>query len=135
MNIVTSEREFEIVENLIRLGSKKEVANDMNLSLYTIETTIKNVYDKLGLNKISDLTLWFCAVKFNIADQVTAFKGSIITLVFLFVIHGLSDTQFRVRLFRRFESQTTDVAQVRLRGKRKSRSVIHFRQLVTISVT
>lgn len=125
---IVSDREFEIVETVVRYGSKKEAAAALNRSVYTVETTIKNVYEKLGFNKISDLTLWFCAVKFNIADQVNAFKNLTVLIILIIALpnHVSNDTKYRIRLYRRSVLTECNRQQARIRGKRKARAVYNY---------
>lgn len=117
-----SDRAFEIVESVIYHGSKKEAAEALNRSLYTVETTIKNVYDHLGLNKISDLTLWFCGVKFGIADQVAAFKNIalILGIFFLVSVEGLNNDLIQPR---RYSMSPQNIGNTRTRKRRKERAI------------
>lgn len=48
-------RELEIVELLYAGLSKKEIAGKLFISLGTVSTHVKNIYRKLGVNKISEL--------------------------------------------------------------------------------
>src|SRR5690606_20970587 len=48
-------REVEIVELLYAGLSKKEIAGKLFISLGTVSTHVKNIYRKLGVNKISEL--------------------------------------------------------------------------------
>lgn len=49
-------REVEIVELLYAGLSKKEIAGKLFISLGTVITHVKNIYRKLGINKISELS-------------------------------------------------------------------------------
>ncbi|WP_262247433.1 response regulator transcription factor [Parapedobacter soli] len=49
-------RELEIVELLYAGLSKKEIAAKLFISLGTVLTHVKNIYRKLGINKISELS-------------------------------------------------------------------------------
>lgn len=49
-------RELEIVELLYTGLSKKEIAGQLFISLGTVSTHVKNIYRKLGVNKISELS-------------------------------------------------------------------------------
>lgn len=111
-NVMPSARELEILEPIALGKSKKEVANDFNISIYTVETTIKNVYEKLGINKIQDLVLWYVGVKLKISDQIEALKHEVISeeskkqaftvmLILILSVNSLFDTQYRVRRYRR----------------------------------
>ncbi len=121
-----SDREFEIVESVIYHGSKKEAAEALNRSLYTVETTIKNVYDHLGLNKISDLTLWFCGVKFGIADQVAAFKNIalILGIFFLVSVEGLNNDLILSNQQRRNTVSIQNMGSMRTRRRRKEKAIL-----------
>lgn len=98
-----SSREFEIAEQIALGASKKEVADNINRSVYTVETTIKNVYEKLGISKLSDLVLWYCGEVFHISFQISERKRKILTTLLLCIItfQGYNETQFRLRRFRR----------------------------------
>ena len=49
-----SPAEMEIAERIALGESKKEVADHTFRSVYTVETTVKNIYEKLGFSKISE---------------------------------------------------------------------------------
>ena len=49
-------RELEVVELLYAGLSKKEIAGKLFISSGTVITHVKNIYRKLGVNKISELS-------------------------------------------------------------------------------
>ena len=51
-------REREILQLLAEGKSNKEVANSVNLSLYTVETHRSNIFQKLNLHSIAELILY-----------------------------------------------------------------------------
>jgi DNA-binding NarL/FixJ family response regulator len=51
-------REREILQLLAEGQSNKDVANLLNLSLYTVETHRSHILQKLGLHTIPDLILY-----------------------------------------------------------------------------
>lgn len=51
-----TEREYEVNEQIARGNSVKEVAANLYLSPYTIDTHIKNIKKKTGARNIADLT-------------------------------------------------------------------------------
>lgn len=57
------------------------MANLLIISLYTVETTIKNVYAKLGVNNVAGLAEWYYGWKFGIADQIQDTKNKAIAKV------------------------------------------------------
>lgn len=95
MNIksILSPCEFEIFERIVLGESQKEVANKTFRSFHTVQTTMRNAYAKLGINKITDAVLLYCAQTFDIADQIAAKKREIIA-VFLLVLFSVDLTYF-----------------------------------------
>src|SRR5579859_3309283 len=51
-------REREILQLLVELKSNKEIANVLNLSLYTVETHRRNLHEKLNLHSLPELILY-----------------------------------------------------------------------------
>lgn len=84
--------EMEIAERIALGESKKEVADHTFRSVYTVETTVKNIYEKLGFSKISDLVLWYCGQKFNITFQISEVKRQVFAIALLAII--IFDTAF-----------------------------------------
>ena len=87
-----SPAEMEIAERIALGESKKEVADHTFRSVYTVETTVKNIYEKLGFSKISELVLWYCGQKFNISLQISETKRKVFALALLTLI--VFDTVF-----------------------------------------
>ena len=108
-----SKSEMEIAERIALGESKKEVAYRTHRSVYTVETTVKNIYEKLGFNKLSDLVLWYCGLKFNISIQISERKRQILALSMLFlVIFDLAfvdDSFIRARRARRSKRNETEL--------------------------
>jgi DNA-binding CsgD family transcriptional regulator len=86
MNTALTRSEFEIAQRIALGQSKKEVAYYTHRSVYTVETTVKNIYSKLGFNKVSDLVLWYCGQHFGISLQITELKKKIIATCLLLLI-------------------------------------------------
>ena len=47
--------EKKIAKFLAEGLSRKEIASQNNISLHTVNTHVKNIYSKLGINKVSEL--------------------------------------------------------------------------------
>jgi DNA-binding NarL/FixJ family response regulator len=61
-------REIEIAQ-LVATGKRnKEVASELQLSRYTVETHLKNIYDKLQIQSRTELT--------NVVRDVTVWQSS-----------------------------------------------------------
>jgi len=56
-DLLTS-REREILQLLVELKSNKEIAQLLNLSLYTVETHRRNLNEKLNLHSLPELILY-----------------------------------------------------------------------------
>jgi len=54
-----SERETEIVEMIAKGKSKKEIADELNLSVRTVENHTRNAFIKTGCRKSTELVFWF----------------------------------------------------------------------------
>ena len=64
-DLLTS-REREILQLLVELKSNKEIAQVLNLSLYTVETHRRNLHEKLNLHSLPELILY--AVRKGVAS-------------------------------------------------------------------
>ena len=53
-----SSRERDILTAVARGKTNKEIADELNLSVHTVMTHRKNISHKLGINSISDLTVY-----------------------------------------------------------------------------
>jgi DNA-binding CsgD family transcriptional regulator len=51
-------REREILQLLVELKSNKDIAQALNLSLYTVETHRRNLHEKLNLHSLPELILY-----------------------------------------------------------------------------
>ena len=64
-DLLTS-REREVLQLLVELKSNKEIAQLLNLSLYTVETHRRNLHEKLNLHSLPELILY--AVRKGVAS-------------------------------------------------------------------
>jgi DNA-binding CsgD family transcriptional regulator len=86
MKAVLSHAEFQIAERIALGESKKEVAWKTHRSVYTVETTVKNIYTKLGFSKLSDLVLWYCGTAFDITAQISERKKQVFSFLLLLIV-------------------------------------------------
>lgn len=76
-------RETEIAELLAWGAAKKEVADRLSISPRTVENTARNIYAKIGIQKATELCVyWFCA-KCGVSPDKDPLKRAIIALFFL----------------------------------------------------
>ena len=61
LHALLSKRETQVAELLAWGASKKEVASRLFVSTRTVENTARNIYAKLGIQKATELCVWwFC---------------------------------------------------------------------------
>lgn len=91
----------EKVTKLIAVGfSDKEAADALHVSSRTIVNHKANIFEKLGLNKATELTAWYWNREFNGKMNLSELKRQAIVSLFVFIIipSTLSfDTQYRYR--------------------------------------
>lgn len=76
-------RETEIAELLAWGAAKKEVADQLKISPRTVENTARHIYEKIGIQKATELCVyWFCA-KCGVDPSLDPLKRAFIALAFL----------------------------------------------------
>lgn len=85
-NVELSLRESQIAERIAWGASQKEVANDLGISRFTVDNTIRKIYEKLNIGKINELSAWWFCTTFNISFDLSPLKRSIcaVSLIVLF---------------------------------------------------
>lgn len=79
-------RESEITELFAWGASKKEVAESLYISTRTVENHARSIYDKIGCNKVNELSAWWFCKNFHISFDLSPLKRQIISLVLLAII-------------------------------------------------
>ncbi len=76
-------RETEIAELLAWGAAKKEVADRLRISPRTVENTARHIYEKIGIQKATELCVyWFCA-KCGVDPGLDPLKRAFIALALL----------------------------------------------------
>lgn len=87
LNAQLTKRESEIAGLLAWGASKKEVADMLFISTRTVENTARNIYKKTGVQKATELCVfWFCSrcgVKTSLDPLKRAFIAFSLLLIFL----------------------------------------------------
>lgn len=100
LNAKLSKRESQIAELLAWGASKKEVADKLFVSTRTIENTARNIYAKIGIQKATELCVWWFCTKCGVPVSLDPLKRAFIAVVLLiaFVPRELTsfDDIFRV---------------------------------------
>lgn len=80
-------REGEVAELLAWGAAKKEVADKLSISTRTVENTARNIYAKIGIQKATELCVWWfctkCGVPISLDPLKRAFYATILLLALL----------------------------------------------------
>ncbi len=86
LGAILSRRETQIAELLSWGASKKEVADRLSISTRTVENTARNIYQKIGIQKATELCVyWFCA-KCGVSPDLDPLKRALIAMILLTAI-------------------------------------------------
>lgn len=119
---VLSHREFELLEPLVFGKTKKEVAAKHNLSIYTVETTVKNAYKKVMASNLAEFIMWYYSVTFDMAKEITEKKKEVLSVVLLLVCLNVSNGLDMIRNnTRTMQAQSSTISCSRLRSRRRER--------------
>ncbi|MBO5053871.1 MAG: helix-turn-helix transcriptional regulator [Muribaculaceae bacterium] len=111
-------RETQIAELLAWGAAKKEVADLLRISPRTVENTARHIYEKIGIQKATELCVyWFCA-KCGVSPSKDPLKRAFIALALLFILlpselQPRRDDQTAMR-----PARTTRVVTRTIRGRR-----------------
>lgn len=111
-------RETQIAELLAWGAAKKEVADLLRISPRTVENTARHIYEKIGIQKATELCVyWFCS-KCGVSPSLDPLKRAFIALALLFILlpselQPRRDDQTAMR-----PARTTRVVTRTIRGRR-----------------
>lgn len=125
-NNQTTDREFEAIELIALFAmSKKEIAVKWTRSVFTVETTIKNAYRKLGLKNSADATRWYFSYTFDLANAITEKQKEIMHVVLLaLILNSINSVEIELpgRNTRNVRSVASEISISRLRSRRRERN-------------
>ena len=84
--ITLTQRETQIAELLAWGAAKKEVADKLDISPRTVENTARNIYQKLSIQKATELSVWWFCTHCGVSMDLSPFKQKIIAIFFLSMI-------------------------------------------------
>lgn len=120
-------REGEIAELLAWGASKKEVADRLFISARTVENTARNIYAKIGIQKATELCVWWFCTKCGVSIDLDPLKRAVIAtfllLVFLPYEINNSDDNYLLRCNR---ATTTRIARAGRRAKDDNENINPF---------
>lgn len=79
-------REMQYAELTAWGGSKKEVADRLGVSGRTVENTLRNIYQKIGIQKVTELAVWFFVTHYGVPLSMDPWKRKIVALFLLLLI-------------------------------------------------
>lgn len=95
MNVTAqlTKRELEVAEYLAWGASKKEVSDLLPqkkgkgpISVRTVEVLTKSIYEKLGIQKVSELSVWYFCTHYNISLDLSPLKRRVATMSLLLLV-------------------------------------------------
>lgn len=120
-----TQRETQIAELLAWGAAKKEVADRLAISPRTVENTARNIYSKIGIQKATELCVWWFCTHCGVSFELSPIKRTIIACFFLAVVLprelcAQSDT------YRVFRSRRTTEQVARRTGRRRTEYDLDF---------
>ena len=114
-----TQRETQIAELLAWGAAKKEVADRLSISPRTVENTARNIYSKIGIQKATELCVWWFCTHCGVSFDLSPIKRTIIACFFLAIIlpHELYAQGDTYRLFR--SRKATERTATRRTGRRQ----------------
>lgn len=81
-----TKRECEIAELLAWGMSKKEVADKLFISYFTVDNHTKNIFRKIGVTSVNALSAWWFCTRFNISFDLSPLRKAVVAGVLLLCI-------------------------------------------------
>lgn len=111
-------REQEIAELFAWGASKKDVATHLYISERTVENHARNIYQKIGCNKVNELSAWWFCHRFCIPLNLSPLaRQTTAVLLLAFYIYGASNLFSSTQIVRLLTPRITCVRSVRSRNK------------------
>lgn len=109
-----TKRESEIAELFAWGASKKDVANRLFISERTVENHARNIYAKVGCQKINELCAWWFCTRFHISFDLSPLKRKVIAGVSLILMMPQVFANEHSDLYRaRVSTRTTRIIRAR----------------------
>lgn len=83
LHALLSKRESQVAELLAWGASKKEVANRLFVSTRTVKNTARNIYAKLGIQKATELCVWWFCMKCGVPVSLDPLKRTFTAVILL----------------------------------------------------
>ena len=117
-SVKLTKRESEIAELFAWGASKKDIANRLFISERTVENHARNIYVKIGCQKVNELSAWWFCTNFHISFDLSPLtRRAIATCLLVLVVFQMtfnSDTIIRAQ---RTQARTTRVRSARRKNE------------------
>ncbi len=80
-----TKRETEITELFAWGATKKDVANRLFISENTVQNHAENIFKKVGVTKINELSAWWFCTKFHISFDLSPLRKQVIAMILLII--------------------------------------------------
>jgi DNA-binding CsgD family transcriptional regulator len=80
-----TKREKQIAELFAWGATKKDVANRLFISENTVQNHAANIFKKIGVTKINELSAWWFCTRYNISFDLSPIKRQVVALILLVV--------------------------------------------------
>lgn len=120
-------RETEVAELLAWGAAKKEVADQLYISVRTVENTARNIYEKIGIQKATELCVWWFCTHCGVSFDLSPIKRKILSIALLLITLpqiGYNNDDV-VRMFRTPRTQSARTCRV-ARGRRRSEDEVQL---------
>lgn len=86
LNAELTKRETEVAELLAWGAAKKEVADKLFISARTVENTARNIYAKIGIQKATELCVWWFCTKCGVPISKDPLKRAFCAIILLLAL-------------------------------------------------
>ncbi|MDR3188094.1 MAG: helix-turn-helix transcriptional regulator [Prevotellaceae bacterium] len=119
INAALTPRECQIAELLAWGAAKKEVADRLHISTRTVENIAKNIYEKINIQKATELSVWWFCTRCGVSFSISPIKRVLISsILLLFFAGGEVIGNSNIKLFQRNRIAASDV-RMSNRAKRR----------------
>jgi DNA-binding CsgD family transcriptional regulator len=107
-----TKRETQVAELFAWGATKKDVANQLVISENTVQNHAENIFKKIGVTKINELSAWWFCTKFHISFDLSPIKRQVIaSFLLVMMMPQMFDCGNIVRTFRCRDEKTCRVAR------------------------
>ena len=114
---VLTKKEMQVAELLAWGAEKKEAADMLCVSYNTIVSHARSIYEKLGIQKSTELSVWYFCTRFHISFNLSPIARRFLA-IFLLVVTGIGAADENTDMMRAFRAPRTVSVRAARRTKR-----------------